>query len=100
MNQARQTPQASIKQALLKISGHVQGVFYRTHAQEEAKKLNLAGYIKNLPDGKVEALLQGPESQINTFIEWAKEGSPGAKVDKVDIKWQNIGKEFPSFQIL
>lgn len=85
--------------ALLKITGHVQGVFYRAHAQEEAKKLGLKGYAKNLPEGSVEALVQGPEEKIKQFINWAKEGSPRAEVKNVEIKWDNVEKEFPDFEI-
>lgn len=88
-----------MQQALLKISGHVQGVFYRANAQEEAQKLGLTGYAKNMPDGSVEALLQGPEAQINSFIEWAREGSSGAKVDKVEIEWQTPSQDFKNFEI-
>lgn len=88
-----------MQQALLKISGHVQGVFYRANAQEEAQKLGLTGYAKNMPDGSVEALLQGSEAQINSFIEWAREGSSGAKVDKVEIEWQTPSQDFKNFEI-
>lgn len=88
-----------IKQALLEISGRVQGVFYRAHAQNEAQKLRLTGYAKNMPGGSVEILLQGPESQINAFIEWAREGSPSAKVDKVEVKWQTPVENFKNFEI-
>lgn len=93
------TPLYSPKQALLKISGHVQGVFYRAYAQEEAQKLGLTGYAKNMPDGSVEALLKGPETQINSFIEWAHKGSPGAKVDKVEIEWQTPDQDIENFEI-
>lgn len=87
------------KQALITISGHVQGVFYRAHAQKEAQQLGLAGYAKNLPNGNVEALLQGQEDKINNFIEWARQGSPSAHVDKVDITWQEIKQKFTEFEI-
>lgn len=80
----------SDKQALLLVSGHVQGVFFRAHAQEEAEKLSLTGYARNLADGKVEILLQGPHEKILTFIEWAKEGSPSSKVTDVTVSWENI----------
>lgn len=92
-------PLSSSKQALLKISGHVQGVFYRAYAQEEAQKLGLTGYAKNMPDGSVETLLQGSEAQINSFIEWAREGSPGAKIDKVEIEWQTPVQDLKNFEI-
>lgn len=99
MNPPPRTTQISVKQALLKISGRVQGVFYRTHARAEAQKLNLTGYAKNLPDGNVEALLQGQEAQINSFITWAHEGSPSAKVEKVEIEWQEVSIKSTDFKI-
>lgn len=77
----------------------MQGVFYRAYAQEEAQKLSLTGYAKNMPDGSVEALLQGSEAQINAFIEWAREGSPGAKVNKVEIEWQTPDQDIRNFEI-
>ncbi len=89
----------TLKQATITISGHVQGVFYRSHAQEEAKILALTGYVKNLPNGNVEALAQGTEEQINSFIEWARKGSPSAHVDNVDVTWQEIKQKFIGFEI-
>jgi len=85
-------------EAKLIISGKVQGVFYRTHAQETAIRLNLNGYAKNLPDGTVEALLQGSEEDINAFIEWAREGSPSAQVENIETSWQTPDKTYDSFE--
>lgn len=92
-------PNASHQQAILLVSGHVQGVFFRAHAQEEALKLGLTGYARNLPDGKVEILLQGPHEKILTFIEWAKKGSPKAKVTGLKITWQTLESQRDNFLI-
>ncbi|MCX6734735.1 MAG: acylphosphatase [Candidatus Peregrinibacteria bacterium] len=81
---------SSPKQATLLISGKVQGVFFRAHAAEEAARLTLNGYARNLPEGHVEALVQGPEENIQSFIEWAKKGSPSAKVEKVEVVWEEL----------
>ncbi len=78
-----------MKQALLKITGQVQGVFFRSNAQDTAVGLNLKGYAKNLPDASVEVLLQGGEADILKFIDWAKEGPPSSKVENVEISWQD-----------
>lgn len=86
-------------QALLKIQGRVQGVFYRSYAQEEAQALGLTGYIQNLPDDSVEALIQGPRAQIEMFIKWCREGSPSAKVEDIKIQWQKPKKELKEFYI-
>lgn len=88
-----------MKQALLKITGRVQGVFYRSNAQEEAEALGLTGYAKNMPDGSVEVLVQGEESAINAFIEWCREGPPSAGVGQVQIEWQEPEKTLKNFEI-
>lgn len=85
-------------QALLKITGRVQGVFYRAHAAEQAKKLSLRGYAKNMPDNSVEVLVQGPPAQIEAFASWCREGSPSAQVDDVQITWQSPSEELPGFR--
>lgn len=68
----------------------MQGVFFRSHAAEEAARLGLTGYARNLPEGHVEALLQGHEEKIKAFIAWAQKGSPSAKVEKVEVEWTDI----------
>lgn len=76
-------------QARFKISGRVQGVFYRAHARDEALQLNLKGYIQNLPDGSVEAVLQNPEKEpLLKFKSWAHQGSPSSEVHDVEITFQ------------
>lgn len=87
-----------MKQALIKVSGKVQGVFFRAHAKEQALKFGLTGYVKNLPDGTVEALVQGEEAAINNFIEWCKKGSPSAQVEKVAASWGHPAENYDSFQ--
>lgn len=84
-------------QALIKISGRVQGVFYRAHASEEAHTLNLKGYIRNMSDQTVEALVQGEKTDIEKFIEWCRLGSPSSKVEKTEITWQTPAKQFTTF---
>lgn len=77
----------------------MQGVFFRSHAAEEAERLGLFGYARNLPEGHVEALLQGPEEKIQAFVEWAKKGSPKAKVEKVEVNWSAPTKTYEDFSI-
>lgn len=72
-------------QVQLTIIGHVQGVFYRAHAQKIATKFGLTGWIKNETNGTVSALIQGDAAAIDAFIEWAKKGSPSSRVEKVQI---------------
>lgn len=69
----------------LLIKGRVQGVFYRATAKEKAVEAGVKGWIKNTPDGNVEAIATGSRESINTFIEWCKKGPSGALVTSVEI---------------
>ena len=88
-----------MQEAKFIIHGLVQGVFYRAHAKEEAKKLNLKGIIKNMPDGIVHAILQGEKLALEQFQEWTETGSPSAKVDKTEMVWQNFQGEHGGIEI-
>ncbi|OGY17756.1 MAG: acylphosphatase [Candidatus Chisholmbacteria bacterium RIFCSPHIGHO2_12_FULL_49_9] len=70
------------------ISGLVQGVFFRAYTQKEAQALGLSGWVRNLPDGRVEAAFEGEKTAVNEMIAWCWEGSPSAKVSKVDVSWE------------
>lgn len=89
-----------MQQALLKITGKVQGVFFRATAKEKADKLGLSGYARNLPEGNVEILLQGKKEVIEEFISWAKQGPELANVEQITIQWQNITERLNQFEIL
>lgn len=69
----------------LTIRGLVQGVGYRAAAQAEGARLGLAGWVRNRPDGSVEALVAGPHAVVQAFIVWAHAGPPRAKVTGVDV---------------
>ena len=90
----------SMKQALINIVGKVQGVGYRYSAVHSAQKLNLSGYVRNMSDGSVEALVQGEESSILQFIEWCKKGPSNAKVDQIHTLRQEVVDLYESFEIL
>ena len=71
--------------AKLKIHGRVQGVFFRQSTREKACQLGLSGWVKNMPDGTVEALAAGPEPVVQELIAWCEQGPPYARVEKVDV---------------
>jgi len=75
-------------QAYFKISGRVQGVSYRFYAREKAAELQLKGYIRNMEDGAVEAVLQGEKESLAAFRLWANEGAPASRVDSVEVVMQ------------
>ncbi len=69
------------------VSGKVQGVWYRKYVSENAKKHGFKGYIKNLPDGRVEAVANiENDDRLKEFIEILKEGSPFSRVENIEIK--------------
>ena len=70
----------------LKITGHVQGVFYRESMRQRANQLGVTGWVRNCPDGSVEALLQGEAQAVELLISWAQHGPEAARVDKVDVE--------------
>lgn len=86
-------------QAHFKITGRVQGVFYRAHARNEAEKLNLKGIIRNMPNGSVEATLQGQQQALEAFKSWALKGSPSSKPDRVETTTQEQKEEFKNLEI-
>jgi acylphosphatase len=81
------------------ISGRVQGVFFRAHTQEKASSLGLKGWVRNLRDGRVEAVFEGEKERIDEMIEWCHEGSPYSKVDNVEVIWEDYKGEFASFGV-
>jgi acylphosphatase len=69
----------------LRIHGHVQGVSFRYYARQRASSLGLSGWVRNRPDGTVEAEAQGPEDAVDRFIGWAREGPSLAEVERVEV---------------
>jgi acylphosphatase len=75
------------------VSGKVQGVFYRGATQQQAQRLSVTGWAKNLSDGRVEVLLCGEEAAVYEIESWLHEGPPRAVVDSVKsevVSWQAI----------
>lgn len=69
----------------LLIHGKVQGVAYRAHAQREASRLGLNGWVRNRASGEVEALIAGVPEAVEAFIDWARQGPPAARVARIEI---------------
>ena len=90
---------SNMVRAHIYISGKVQGVFFRAHMREKALKEGVKGWVRNLPDGRVEAVLEGSEEAVRKVIEWSRRGPPLARVDKVDIIWEDYRGEFRGFEI-
>lgn len=81
------------------ISGGVQGVWFRAHTKEKAIELEIKGWVRNTPNGKVEAVFEGDDEQIEKMIEWCHTGSPLARVEDVHTQWEEPKNEFETFSI-
>jgi len=68
------------------VAGRVQGVYYRAAAVEEAGRLALQGWVRNLADGRVETIAAGPVEALAEFASWLWQGPPGARVDSVQVE--------------
>ncbi|WP_415381030.1 acylphosphatase [Halosimplex sp. TS25] len=69
------------------VSGTVQGVYYRATTRDEARDRGVDGWVKNLADGRVEAVFEGPEDVVESMVEWCHEGSSRARVDDVAAEY-------------
>lgn len=69
----------------LHIQGRVQGVWFRESMRREAERLGVAGWVRNAPDGSVEAVIQGSDETVDALIEWARIGPPMARVERIDL---------------
>ena len=88
-----------MKRANITIHGLVQGVFFRANTVKAAMALGLRGYAKNMPDGTVEVIAEGPEEKINELIEFCKKGPEAAKVSKVNVKFGKARNDFGGFEL-
>lgn len=70
----------------VRISGRVQGVFFRASCAELADDLGLSGWVRNLPDGGLEAVFQGPDAAVDEMVAWCRHGPPLARVDGLDVE--------------
>jgi acylphosphatase len=69
------------------VSGTVQGVYYRATTREQATEHGVDGWVRNLDDGRVEAVFEGPQDAVEAMVEWCHEGSPAARVEDVEVEY-------------
>ena len=81
------------------LSGRVQGVFFRSETRREAQRHNVKGWVRNLPDGGVEAVLEGEKENVDQLIKFCKKGPHGAKVTKTEVVFELYKGEFENFRI-
>jgi acylphosphatase len=85
--------------ARILVSGKVQGVYYRQTTKEVASRNGLKGWVRNLADGRVEAVFEGDKESIDRTIEWCRTGPPNARVQAVDVSFEDYSGEFSDFRI-
>ena len=81
------------------IEGLVQGVFFRANTRREALLLGLRGWVRNLPDGRVEAIFEGDEKDVERLIRWCRRGPTLAKVSDASVQWEEPENSFSDFRI-
>ena len=81
------------------VTGRVQGVWFRARTRDEAVRLGVTGYVRNLPDGTVEIVAQGDDSSVNALMEWARQGPPMANVLAVEATEVPGEEEFVEFEV-
>ena len=81
------------------ISGRVQGVFFRAVTQQTAKGFNLTGWVRNVADGRMEALFEGEDENVDKMLDWCQIGPPSARVEKVMTVKEPFTGEFINFHI-
>jgi acylphosphatase len=81
------------------VEGLVQGVFFRDTTRNAAQELKLTGWVRNLPDGRVEAVFEGDRNACDKAFEFVHKGSPAARVDRVEHRWEDDEEGFSGFQI-
>ena len=82
------------------ISGRVQGVFFRASTLDAARTIGVSGWVRNLPDGRVEALFEGDRKKVDKIIAWCYEVPPPALVKNVDVLWEKYKGDQSSFKII
>jgi len=75
----------------------VQGVFFRSETRHEANRRKVTGWVRNLRDGRVEAVFEGEKDAVEKLIEFCRTGPPGARVTKVEVSWEEYTGEFKGF---
>ncbi|GAA4890468.1 acylphosphatase [Ferrimonas pelagia] len=88
-----------MKRVLAKVSGKVQGVWFRASTQQQARRLGVTGYVKNLSDGSVEILAQGGGNAVDALIDWAQHGPSQATVEDILLDEYDGNEVYLDFEI-
>lgn len=81
------------------VEGRVQGVAFRASTQQMARRLGLAGWVRNLDNGDVEAAFEGPPETVESAVAWCRQGPPSARVTGCQVSWEPVGDASLPFEI-
>jgi acylphosphatase len=98
--EVRKVQNSDLERAHVLVSGQVQGVFFRDSTRQKAEELGLAGWVKNTPDGAVEALFEGSSKRIREMVRWCEEGPQQASVENVETDFEGAGGDLEGFEVL
>ena len=87
------------ERAHVRVTGHVQGVFFRDSTRRKAEALGLSGWVKNAPDGIVEAVFEGPSENVRELVAWCEQGPPGASVEDVAADFEPARDDLTGFEV-
>ena len=93
-------PESEKIRAHIYVSGRVQGVYYRKNARRSALSFGLTGWVRNLPDRRVEAVAEGERGRVEGFLRWCREGPSMAIVRALEVSWEAATGEFETFSII
>ncbi len=79
--------------------GRVQGVFFRDNARRKARELGVEGWVRNLPDGSVEAVMEGSRERVEALIAWCQHDQPRARVTETKVAWEEPRGAFEGFVV-
>jgi acylphosphatase len=82
------------------VDGHVQGVGFRYFVREKANLFSVTGWVRNIHDGRVELLAEGPRDRVDSLLEAARQGPRGSHVTEVRVEWADASGEFDAFRVL
>jgi acylphosphatase len=81
------------------LSGRVQGVFFRAETRQAARRNGVSGWVRNTSDGRVEAVFEGREGDVDQMVQWCHDGPPNARVDDIRVREETYTGEFDDFAI-
>lgn len=81
------------------ITGRVQGVNFRYYTRQQAARLGLNGWVRNLRDGRVEMVIEGLKPLVDQMLAWCDHGPSSARVDRIEVEWEGISERMNDFTI-